>query len=117
MRVFQTALRWIKSPDRVAMRPDVICISNTRSNRNGARPARTGHTMTTLLSIDEPAKKPRPAPPGWGAFTEMGFRPLYLAGCFWALFSVLLWVHAPARLTVVLNGMLWDEHEMLWGFV
>ncbi len=73
--------------------------------------------MTTLLSIDEPAKKPRPAPPEWGAFTEMGFRPLYLAGCFWALFSVLLWVHAPARLTGVLNGMFWHAHEMLWGFV
>ena len=62
--------------------------------------------MTTLLSIEEPAKKPRPAPPEWGAFTEMGFRPLYLAGCLWALFSVLLWVHAPARLTGVLGGML-----------
>ncbi|WP_312429121.1 NnrS family protein [Achromobacter sp.] len=73
--------------------------------------------MSTLLSIEEPAQKPRPAPPEWRAFTEMGFRPLYLAGCFWALFSVLLWVHAPARLTGVLNGMFWHAHEMLWGFV
>ena len=73
--------------------------------------------MSTLLSIEEPAKKPRPEPPEWRAFTEMGFRPLYLAGCFWALFSVLLWVHAPARLTGVLNGMFWHAHEMLWGFV
>ena len=73
--------------------------------------------MTPLLSIEEPVKKPPPAPPEWRAFTEMGFRPLYLAGCFWALFSVLLWVHAPARLTGVLNGMFWHAHEMLWGFV
>lgn len=73
--------------------------------------------MTTLLSIEEPAPSPRRARPQWRAFTEMGFRPLYLAGCFWALLSVLLWVHAPARLTGVLNGMAWHAHEMLWGFV
>ncbi|WP_333903728.1 NnrS family protein, partial [Achromobacter insolitus] len=73
--------------------------------------------MSTLLSIEEPAAAPRRAKPQWSAFTEMGFRPLYLAGCFWALASVLLWVHAPARLTGVLNGMPWHAHEMLWGFV
>lgn len=47
----------------------------------------------------------------------MGFRPLYLAGCFWALASVWLWVHAPARITGVLGGVFWHAHEMLWGFV
>ncbi|MNP99609.1 NnrS protein [compost metagenome] len=73
--------------------------------------------MTTLLSIEEPERPPRRARPQWRAFTEMGFRPLYLAGCFWALASVLLWVHAPARLTGVLNGVFWHAHEMLWGFV
>lgn len=73
--------------------------------------------MTTLLSIEEPARPARRPPPSWAAFTEMGFRPLYLAGCCWALISVLLWVHAPARLTGVLNGMFWHAHEMLWGFV
>ncbi|CUJ19947.1 NnrS family protein [Achromobacter aegrifaciens] len=73
--------------------------------------------MSTLLSIEEPAAAPPRPRPQWRAFTEMGFRPLYLAGCFWALASVLLWVHAPARLTGVLNGMFWHAHEMLWGFV
>ena len=47
----------------------------------------------------------------------MGFRPLYLAGCAWALISVLLWVHAPSLLRGELNGLAWHAHEMLWGFV
>ena len=47
----------------------------------------------------------------------MGFRPLYLAGCAWALISVLLWVHAPSLLRGELNRLAWHAHEMLWGFV
>ena len=73
--------------------------------------------MSTLLTIDEPDQDSRRARPQWRAFTEMGFRPLYLAGCFWALASVLLWVHAPSLLNGVLGGMPWHAHEMLWGFV
>ncbi|CUI30776.1 NnrS protein [Achromobacter xylosoxidans] len=72
--------------------------------------------MSTLLTLEEPAADGA-ARPNWRAFTEMGFRPLYLAGCFWALASVLLWVFAPARLTGVLSAMPWHAHEMLWGFV
>ena len=72
-------------------------------------------TMSSLLSIDEPVRAARPRPQ-WRAFTEMGFRPLYLAGSAWALISVLLWVHAPSLLRGELNG--WRHaHEMLWGFV
>lgn len=73
--------------------------------------------MNTLLTLEEPAAPRRPAAPTWRAFTEMGFRPLYLAGCSWALASVLLWVFAPARLTGMLTAMPWHAHEMLWGFV
>lgn len=73
--------------------------------------------MSTLLTIDEPDQDSHRARPQWRAFTEMGFRPLYLAGCFWALASVLLWVHAPSLLNGVLGGMPWHAHEMLWGFV
>jgi len=73
--------------------------------------------VSTLLNIDEPDQASRRARPQWRAFTEMGFRPLYLGGCFWALASVLLWVHAPSLLTGVLGGMPWHAHEMLWGFV
>jgi len=73
--------------------------------------------VSTLLTIEEPDAASRRARPQWRAFTEMGFRPLYLAGCFWALASVLLWVHAPSLLTGVLGGMPWHAHEMLWGFV
>lgn len=73
--------------------------------------------MPPLLTIDEPAPAPARPRPQWAAFTEMGFRPLYLAGCFWALLSVWLWVHAPGRITGVLGGVFWHAHEMLWGFV
>lgn len=73
--------------------------------------------MPPLMTIDEPAPAAPPPRPQWRAFTEMGFRPLYLAGCFWALASVWLWVHAPARITGVMGGMYWHAHEMLWGFV
>ena len=60
---------------------------------------RTAHpTMSSLLSIDEPVRAPARPRPQWRAFTEMGFRPLYLAGSAWALISVLLWVHAPSLL-------------------
>ncbi|VGO10768.1 NnrS protein involved in response to NO [plant metagenome] len=47
----------------------------------------------------------------------MGFRPLYLGGCGWALVSVWVWVFAPGWLTGTLGGVLWHAHEMLWGFI
>jgi len=73
--------------------------------------------MPPLLTLEEPespAGRPRAQ---WKAFTEMGFRPLYLAGCLWALVSVWLWVHAPGHITGLLGGVFWHAHEMLWGFV
>jgi len=73
--------------------------------------------MSPLLSIDEPRPARSPARPQWRAFTEMGFRPLYLAGCGWALASVLAWVYAPGLLRGDLPGVFWHAHEMLWGFV
>lgn len=73
--------------------------------------------MSPLIPLDEPAASACPARPQWRVFTEMGFRPLYLAGACWALASVLLWVYAPSRLNGVLNAMPWHAHEMLWGFV
>ncbi|WP_417223837.1 NnrS family protein [Achromobacter spanius] len=73
--------------------------------------------MPPLLSPAPADPAPRRPRPQWRAFTEMGFRPLYLMGCFWALASVWLWVHAPARITGVLGGVFWHAHEMLWGFV
>ncbi|MBN9425577.1 MAG: NnrS family protein [Burkholderiales bacterium] len=72
--------------------------------------------MAELLRIEEPRPAPRPAPQ-WRAFLELGFRPLYLAGCSWALLSVALWVFAPQWLTGALAGVIWHAHEMLWGFV
>jgi uncharacterized protein involved in response to NO len=71
--------------------------------------------MTELLRIAEPAGTQPSAQ--WQAFLELGFRPLYLAGCFWAAFSVALWVCAPQLLTATLPGVLWHAHEMLWAFI
>lgn len=55
--------------------------------------------------------------PQWAAFLELGFRPLYLAGCFLAAVSVALWVFAPGLLHGQLAGVIWHAHEMLWGFI
>ena len=63
------------------------------------------------------ATAPPPASPQWAAFLELGFRPLYLAGTFWAAVSVALWVFAPGLLQGRLSGVAWHAHEMLWGFI
>lgn len=72
--------------------------------------------MADLLQIEEPGPA-RAAAPQWAAFLELGFRPLYLAGCLWAAVSVALWVFAPSLLTGRLAGVVWHAHEMLWGFI
>lgn len=72
--------------------------------------------MAELLRIEEPTPAPTPSPQ-WSAFLELGFRPLYLAGCFWGAWSVALWIFAPGLLTARLPGVIWHAHEMLWGFV
>jgi len=72
--------------------------------------------MAELLRIEEPLPAKPPAPQ-WRAFLELGFRPLYLAGCLWAAVSVALWVFAPQALGGRLAGVFWHAHEMLWGFV
>ena len=68
-----------------------------------------------LHSIEEPA--PTSAAPQWRAFLELGFRPLYLLGCAWAVVSVLLWVYFPRLLSAPLAGVFWHAHEVLWGFI
>jgi uncharacterized protein involved in response to NO len=79
-------------------------------------------SMSELLHIHEPpspanpAKSQKPAPQ-WAAFLELGFRPLYIAGAFWAIVAVLLWVHSPQLLQGSLGGLYWHAHEMLWGFI
>ncbi|MDR0478662.1 MAG: NnrS family protein [Burkholderiaceae bacterium] len=84
--------------------------------------------MTELLRIQEPSpsiglrgasapQRPPSVPPSWRAFFELGFRPLYLMGCFWGVIGVLLWVYAPWGLTGIMGGVTWHAHEMLWGFV
>lgn len=74
--------------------------------------------MSELLQIEEPAGSARrPPAPQWRAFLELGFRPLYLAGCLWAAVSVALWVFAPRWIAGRLAGVLWHAHEMLWAFV
>jgi len=55
--------------------------------------------------------------PAWRAFLELGFRPLYLAGCLWAATAIVLWIGAPQWIRGRLGGVAWHAHEMLWGFV
>lgn len=55
--------------------------------------------------------------PRWAAFLELGFRPLYIAGCAWAAISVALWVFAPQLIGGAMPGLVWHAHEALWGFI
>lgn len=71
--------------------------------------------MPELLRIQEPTA--RGGQPQWRSFLELGFRPLYLAGCLWAAVSIALWIFAPGWLTGRLNPIAWHAHEMLWGFI
>lgn len=49
--------------------------------------------MSELLWIKEAAgSTSKPPAPQWETFLELGFRPLYMAGCLWAVVSVALWV-------------------------
>jgi uncharacterized protein involved in response to NO len=76
----------------------------------GSRPGQN------LMRLEEPTD-PKGAAPSLRAFLELGFRPLYMAGTFWALVAIALWIYAPQVLTGPLNGVAWHAHEMLWGFI
>ena len=56
-------------------------------------------------------------PPNMQAFLSLGFRPLYIAGCAWALLSVAVWIFMPTLIRDPFNGLSWHAHEMLWGFI
>ncbi len=71
--------------------------------------------MAELFKINEPSAAP--PSPSLRAFFEMGFRPLYIAGIFWALVSVCLWVYAPGLIAPRMGLLAWHAHEMLWGFI
>lgn len=79
-----------------------------------------------MISTQSNAPRPDPSTdlhgsasprPQWRAFLSLGFRPLYLLGCGWAIIAVALWVFRPGWLAGVLTGLAWHAHEMLWGFV
>lgn len=53
----------------------------------------------------------------WPAFLELGFRPLYVAGCSYAAIAIALWIFFPQLLQGSLFPVAWHAHEMLWGFV
>jgi uncharacterized protein involved in response to NO len=76
----------------------------------GSRP------VQNLMRLEEPTDQKGGAP-NLSAFLELGFRPLYMAGTFWALVAIALWIFAPQVLTGPLNGVAWHAHEMLWGFI
>ena len=72
--------------------------------------------MSKVIPVHDPGSA-RSTAPQLKAFLELGFRPLYIAGCAWALVSILLWIFTPQVLTGPLGGVAWHAHEMLWGFV
>src|SRR3546814_831513 len=70
----------------------------------------------SLQKTDTGATTYRQAP-RWDAFLTLGFRPLYFAGCAWALLAIAIWIFAPQLIGQPLSGVAWHAHEMLWGFV
>ena len=72
--------------------------------------------MSNFVQIDEQAP-PAHSSPQLSAFLAMGFRPLYMAGCGWALVSIAIWIFAPFLIGQPLSGVAWHAHEMLWGFI
>ena len=61
-------------------------------------------------------KAVRPAP-DMSVFLSLGFRPLYICGCAWALISVAIWIFAPQLIPPPFFAVAWHAHEMLWGFI
>src|SRR5690606_25397255 len=55
--------------------------------------------------------------PDFSVFLSLGFRPLYICGCAWALISVAIWIFAPALIPAPFFAVAWHAHEMLWGFI
>ena len=57
------------------------------------------------------------AAPDLSVFLSLGFRPLYICGCAWALISAAIWIFAPAVVPAPFFAVAWHAHEMLWGFI
>lgn len=55
--------------------------------------------------------------PDLDAFLSLGFRPLYICGCAWALAAVAIWIFVPHLIPAPFFGVAWHAHEMLWGFI
>jgi uncharacterized protein involved in response to NO len=72
--------------------------------------------MAKLHHIHD-GKAARPVGPDLTAFLSLGFRPLYIAGCAWALISIALWIFFPQFIAQPLSAVAWHAHEMLWGFI
>ncbi len=72
--------------------------------------------MAELLQIQEAREKPADSP-NMRDFLSLGFRPLYIAGCGWALISLLIWIFIPQLIGHPLSAVAWHAHEMLWGFI
>ena len=61
--------------------------------------------------------KSSPKAPNLQDFLSLGFRPLYIAGCTWALVSVAVWIFMPGLIKAPFTGLSWHAHEMLWAFI
>jgi len=66
--------------------------------------------------MNNAARVARPNP-DLNVFLSLGFRPLYICGCAWALISVAIWIFAPSIVPAPFFAVAWHAHEMLWGFI
>lgn len=61
--------------------------------------------------------RPNRAAPDLSVFLSLGFRPLYICGCAWALISAAIWIFVPGLVPAPFFAVAWHAHEMLWGFI
>ena len=55
--------------------------------------------------------------PDLSVFFSLGFRPLYICGCAWALISAAIWIFLPSLIPMPFFPVAWHAHEMLWVFI
>ena len=74
--------------------------------------------MSPVIPIEEPLRRPQPAPPPGFALWQLGFRPFYLLASGFAALSIALWALQFAGVLGMpyLQGPIWHAHEMLFGF-
>lgn len=73
-----------------------------------------------MLNISDPPSQSQNKAMSWSAFFDFAFRPFFLIGALFSVFSLIIWNGAlSGDITLNVHGgiLWWHMHEMLFGFV